>query len=634
MKVFTTKKIIIFAILVLISIFFYAFIWNDKVPSFVTEEIKKSDLQQIVNVNSTTESNAKISLRFQNSGQIDSINFKTGDTIQKDDLIASLVNDKLEIELEKAAANLDMANAELNLKYAGPSKEETVIAWTQVEEAEINLKNAKQIYEDTMLANAEKLKKGELDLDNAKVAFANAEKSITNTEGSSENLIQIAEDSLKNEYEKTDIRISSAYNEIKIAINASDQIIGIEDPKVNDEFQLHLGTKSFSINGKIIDTYSYATRSLDSLEENKIIFEALDKNYSLPEYQTKIDVLLQELQITLGKTKDLLDMTYQLLELSTINNDQLQSLKQSISQNQTKLNTEILNTETLIQSIDLAKLNLEKAKLGIRSDSDLVVLNYDTAKNNLQLAETALNSLKLQNTIDRNNAQMQIDLREVALKQTNANYQNIVKTPRYVDTAPYIAKVDNAQASYRQVEKQMEDNQILAPMNGLIIDITKKIGENISAQEDMVVMMTEKMQLKANISESDINKVKIGDKVKISFDSLPISEIFEGTVSAINPAETVISGVIYYEAYVLLKEDDDRIKSGMTADLEIETASKENVVVSPIIAIEYDGIKTYAYVLEGDLKVKKEVMLGLEGEEYVEVKEGLKEGEKIIIYEK
>ncbi len=634
MKIFTLKKSLIFFVIIASAIFLYAFLWQGTETSFVTEEIKRADLKQIVDVNATTESNAKISLRFQNSGQIESISTKKGDTVKKDQLLTSLENENLVIELEKAKANLNIANAELNLKYAGPAEEEKVISSTKIEEAEINLKNSKQIFEDTKLANIEKLKKAELDVENAKLAFTNAEKSLKNTEGSSENSIKIAEDILISEYEKTAVRISAAYNEIKVSINAADKIIGVDNTHANDAYDQYLGTKSLTLNGVIIDIYSYARRSLEDLEKEKLILDTMIADHSSKEYQSKIDLFLEKLQDSLSKTKDLLDMTYQLLEFSAIEENLLQTLKDSITTRQSSLNTEILNTESLVQSIDASKLNLEKAELGISSNSDNASTNFATAENNLKIAETALSSTKVQNKIDENNAQMKISLMEIALKQAKASYDNLVKNPRYVDTATYIARVDNAKAAYKQVEKQMKDSQIFAPMGGQIIDITKKVGENISLQEDMIVMMTEDMQLKANVSENDVNKISIGDTVDISFDSLPISETFKGTVSAINPAETIISGVIYYEAYITLMDENDMIKSGMTADLEIQTANRQNIIVAPIIAIEYDGTKAFAYVLVAEEKVKKELTLGLEGDEYVEILEGLKEGENIIIYEK
>ena len=98
----------------------------------------------------------------------------------------------------------------------------------------------------------------------------------------------------------------------------------------------------------------------------------------------------------------------------------------------------------------------------------------------------------------------------------------------------------------------------------------------------------------------------------------------------IDPAETVISGVIYYKVTSIFDVKDQRIKSGMTVNLDIKTDKREDVLYLPYFVImEQDGEK-YVEVLEDNILKKKIIKLGLEGENNIEIISGLEQGEKVI----
>ncbi|MDQ5938876.1 MAG: HlyD family secretion protein, partial [Patescibacteria group bacterium] len=134
------------------------------------------------------------------------------------------------------------------------------------------------------------------------------------------------------------------------------------------------------------------------------------------------------------------------------------------------------------------------------------------------------------------------------------------------------------------------------------------------------------------VPESDITKLKVGDTVEITLDAFGNDQIFNGTVTFIDPASTVISEVIYYKVTVGFNVKDEKIKSGMTANLTILTNSKDNILVVPSRAVSARGDERFVEVLENNQAVEKEVQVGLKGDDGLwEISSGLNAGEKIII---
>jgi multidrug efflux pump subunit AcrA (membrane-fusion protein) len=106
------------------------------------------------------------------------------------------------------------------------------------------------------------------------------------------------------------------------------------------------------------------------------------------------------------------------------------------------------------------------------------------------------------------------------------------------------------------------------------------------------------------VSENDIAKLKVGQVTKISLDAYGRDVFFEGMIISVDPAETIKDGVSTYRTKIQFTQKDERVKSGMTANIDIETDRRPGVVTIPQAAIFLDkGIKK-VYVLTDDACVK------------------------------
>jgi RND family efflux transporter MFP subunit len=659
MKIFEYKKTLIFFLLIFVSLSAYLYFKPEKLPEFVTQKALIKDLEQIITVNGTVESNAKVRLRFQKPGKIDEISVKVGNNVKEGAKLARLDNAIIEAQVDQANANLQISEADLNLRFAGPSQEEIRVSEAQIEQAEVNLNNSKVRHEDIILTNAERKRKAELEFENAKILFENAEKSLDTSSASTTNSVEIAEKNLESSYIDSEPAIIISIDAVDRAITSADQIIGIDNKTANEDYRDRLGTSHPSANIDAINAYSKALIEFQKMKDEYDILKTVkseaeqiiqdekdaeaeqiiqaEKNAE-KNIQIETDRALQISETTLFIVKDLLDKTYFLLDMTPTGFSfplaRQEELKSRIANEQSSISTNLQNVQKIIQRTTSAKLDLSRVEIAEISGTDDASSNFEKAKNNLLIAESNLTTVDVQNKIDENSAKMQIDLNEVALKQAIANHDRLIASPRQVDVASLRARVASSLSSLKQIQKELEDTVLKAPLEGIITEINAKVGENISTQETIIVMITDKMQIKVNISEIDINKIKLGNKVDISFDSLSESEIFEGKVMSINPAETVVDGVIYYEITVILEDDDTRIRSGMTADLDIHTAKREQVIAIPSLAVEYENRLSYCFVLENGKRIKRYIKVGIEGQDFVEVLEGIEAGEEIIIYEK
>lgn len=199
------------------------------------------------------------------------------------------------------------------------------------------------------------------------------------------------------------------------------------------------------------------------------------------------------------------------------------------------------------------------------------------------------------------------------------------------------AAVAQAKASVSVVQDQLKDVDLLAPFDGIVTKRNANPGETVVLNLNspiLTVIQKDDLLIESNIPESDISKIALGQKVKITLDALTADDVFKASVSEIDPASTEIQGVVYYRIKLKFDSLDPRFKVGMSANLDIATAERSNVISVPSRVIKLDGDRKCVDVLQADNTTKKVyIETGLEGDEgMVEVKSGLSGGEKVVTF--
>ena len=252
--------------------------------------------------------------------------------------------------------------------------------------------------------------------------------------------------------------------------------------------------------------------------------------------------------------------------------------------------------------------------------------SLDTHRNNINDALTDV--VNAQQTIV--SKQLAIDSVKGDLQKAEDELAQLIAPPRQEDISLYQSQVDQPQAQVDVLENRIEDAYLRSPAKGEIAEINKRVGELVQQDVVATLLPNDPYAIEVNIYEEDIVRVDIEDPVDISLIAFP-DKTFSGKVTSIDPAERLIDGVVYYKIIITFEETPEGIRPGMTADLVIKTASRENVLLVPEEAVQTRDGKTMVMILENGQSKEREVVLGLEGDDYFEVISGLEEGEEVIL---
>ena len=153
------------------------------------------------------------------------------------------------------------------------------------------------------------------------------------------------------------------------------------------------------------------------------------------------------------------------------------------------------------------------------------------------------------------------------------------------------AQVIQAQASLNQNEVNLEHTVIRAPIDGIVISRLVDVGQTVAASlqaPELFVIAADltKMRVIANIDESDVGRIRPGQRVTFTVDAYPAEE-FEGAVSQIRLEPVVQQNVVTYATVVDAPNPDLKLKPGMTATIALEIAREENTIRIPNAALRF-----------------------------------------------
>lgn len=211
------------------------------------------------------------------------------------------------------------------------------------------------------------------------------------------------------------------------------------------------------------------------------------------------------------------------------------------------------------------------------------------------------------------------------------------------------AQVLQAEAALSQAEIDLRYTKIISPVDGIVVSKEVEVGQTVAAsfQTPTLFNVAEdltKMQIEASVVEADIAKVKEGQTVEFSVDSFP-DETFYGIVTQVRNNPITTSNVVTYEVIIEIDNRDLKIKPGMTANVEIITAQKDNVLLVPNKALRFyvtdENGETKRYkdkglwVLKNGKPERVVITTGVSDDDFTEVSgAGLAEGTEVIVEKK
>ncbi len=209
-------------------------------------------------------------------------------------------------------------------------------------------------------------------------------------------------------------------------------------------------------------------------------------------------------------------------------------------------------------------------------------------------------------------------------------------------------RIEQNRAQVKSAREKLKKTLILSPVDGVVTSLNVEEGEvaiigtmNNPGTILLTVADLSQMQAEVWVDETDIVKVKEGQKATVEVDAFP-EEKFHGVVTEVgsSPQQSTASlssqeQAKEYKVVIVLKGDVSRLKPGLTATARIEVARAKDVLAVPISSLVVRKVKGKekegVFVVEDGLARFRPVKKGIMGEMEVEIKSGLKEGERVIV---
>ncbi len=353
----------------------------------------------------------------------------------------------------------------------------------------------------------------------------------------------------------------------------------------------------------------------------------------------------------------------------------------------------IVDSTDLDQEISKARLALESAQIKINQMKEIDNLSVLRAENELGAAKNDLAELSLKHKQETEQAEADKDSAQTKLEELDEDdplyqtYQDkLAEAERKIEAyklnhpmeiSEAEAKIKEKEESLNDIkagsssqdlrlqeiaiqEKQMaldnlvasrEDYTVTAPNDGIIVALNVKAGDNLASSgstsqnnesQATASIISNKMEAIVLINEVDILNIKKDQTAKLTFDAIENLEL-TGQVSKIDQLSTEDQGVVSHNVTITLDKQDERIKDGMTANVDITVAAKEDVISIPVSAVTAMGDRSAVQVVTDKVSIGRSgeltgvqtlmasVTTGISDDINIEISEGLSEGDIIVL---
>jgi HlyD family secretion protein len=271
-----------------------------------------------------------------------------------------------------------------------------------------------------------------------------------------------------------------------------------------------------------------------------------------------------------------------------------------------------------------------------RQTLDQKITDRDVAKTQVMEAEQGL---ALQNAGTRPE---QIEQAQARVDQQAQTVAALKAGNRSEDIDQARAQVQAARGALQTITAQLQDTQVTAPFDGIVLKKYADVGSFVSpsvaggtggttSSSSILLLSGDRRQVVVNLSEAQIVQVKLGQSVGIKADAVP-GKAFTGKVEQIAPQATVSQNVTSFEVRVAMDAPGQTtLKVGMNVEAEFAVGQLENALVLPNAAVVRQAEGTGVYVLSDRKPVFQPIQIGITVGNQTEVKSGLQGNEQVLL---
>jgi HlyD family secretion protein len=266
------------------------------------------------------------------------------------------------------------------------------------------------------------------------------------------------------------------------------------------------------------------------------------------------------------------------------------------------------------------ELNVKWRRDGLEAERDTTQDALEKAQYDLEVAQASYN----------------LEVAGISRANVQSAWAQVISSRVSLETEPLQVEqlelsLSQAQLALDSAQRALEDTRLIAPMGGTVTRLELTVGERVGAGTTAVELSDlATFVVEVNLDETDVAKVSVGQEAVVTLDAFPDAELI-GEVTDIAPVADVQSGVVLYPVTIQLSPADVPARAGMTADVEIVTASKADALIVPLRAIQSENGKSYVWRQSADGLEKAEVWLGVMTETEVDIVSGLSEGDVVSV---
>ena len=283
----------------------------------------------------------------------------------------------------------------------------------------------------------------------------------------------------------------------------------------------------------------------------------------------------------------------------------------------------VISVERLYpKQIDKAASDVAKWKATVELAAKELARKQDLVKDDLA-ADQELDVAREQLEV----SEAELEAARKTLGLTETQYEEDLKLARLL--------TQSARAALANAEAQLSFTIITAPISGTIASVSTQEGETVAAGFNAPTFVNiidlGRLQVDAFVDEVDIGKIETGHQAVFTVDTYPSRE-FSGVVRAIRPKAVIQENVVNYVAEIEIdKPYDGVLRPEMTASITIVIENRKGILAIPVRAITRQRGRNVVWTVVGGETEMREIKVGWQEEQWIEVLEGLKEGDTVLL---
>jgi RND family efflux transporter MFP subunit len=203
--------------------------------------------------------------------------------------------------------------------------------------------------------------------------------------------------------------------------------------------------------------------------------------------------------------------------------------------------------------------------------------------------------------------------------------------------------LERAQKELAVIEERLTKTQVMAPFDCTVLTRPVSIGQAVSGSggfnsgtEVLTIADLNSMIINAHVNQADVPRMKVAQEVEVTVEAVADLKI-TGTVERIAPQATIKNNIKGFAVRVLLKNVDQRVRPGMTANVRIPVAEAEHVLAVPLAAVfternpDTQQMERFVYVQKGERFERRDVQIGVSDFFYAEAQSGLSPGDVVAL---